>query len=132
MRDIRHRTGRCLSFLLVILAFPLAPAAPARGAAMNSGGPLPESGRELYRTACMACHGPDGAGSGRDRVGFDLPLPDFTDCNFAPREANTDWTAVVAEGGPAPGFFRDDARLRRRAERCADREGPELHAGVLR
>jgi mono/diheme cytochrome c family protein len=105
MCDIRHRTGACLSFFLMILALPLMlAAAPARGAAMNSGGPLPESGRELYAMACMACHGPDGTGMGRERVGFDLPVRDFTDCNFATREANRDWTAVVAEGGPARGF----------------------------
>ena len=110
MRHIRYRAGGCLPFFLVILALPLAlVTAPARGAAMNmsTSGPLPQNGSELYGTACMACHGSDGAGAGRDRVGFDLPLPDFTDCSFATREANADWTAVVAEGGPARGFSAD-------------------------
>jgi hypothetical protein len=40
------------------------------------------------------------------RVGFDVPLPDFTDCNFAVREPNGDWMAIAHEGGPARGFSR--------------------------
>jgi len=65
---------------------------------------LPKEGKELYETACIACHGADGAGAPLSRVGFDLPLPDFTDCVFAPREADTDWIGVAAEGGPARAF----------------------------
>ncbi len=38
------------------------------------------------------------------RVGFARPLPDFTDCNFASREPDVDWRAVVHAGGPARGF----------------------------
>jgi mono/diheme cytochrome c family protein len=67
-------------------------------------GDLPKDGRGLYESACMACHGVDGAGAPLSRVGFDLPLPDFTDCTFAPREADTDWIGVAAEGGPARAF----------------------------
>ena len=37
-------------------------------------------------------------------MGFDTPLPDFSDCNFATRETEADWASVVAEGGPARGF----------------------------
>ena len=48
---------------------------------------LPECGRELYRMSCAACHGPDGRGAPVSMVGFDTPLPDFTDCNFSTREA---------------------------------------------
>jgi hypothetical protein len=33
-----------------------------------------------------------------------LPLPDFTDCNFAVREPSADWLAVAHDGGPARGF----------------------------
>lgn len=65
---------------------------------------LPESGRELYRLSCAACHGSDGRGAPTGMVGFDTPLPDFTDCNFTTREAAADWIAVAMEGGPARGF----------------------------
>jgi mono/diheme cytochrome c family protein len=62
------------------------------------------SGSELYRAACMACHGEDGSGQPRATVGFDLGLPDFTDCSFASREPVADWVAVAHDGGPARGF----------------------------
>jgi mono/diheme cytochrome c family protein len=65
---------------------------------------LPESGRALYRVSCAACHGADGRGASASMVGFDTPLPDFTDCNFSTREAEADWAIVVMEGGPARGF----------------------------
>ena len=67
-------------------------------------GKLPESGRELYRISCAACHGSDGRGASASMVGFENPLPDFTDCNFSTREAEADWAIVVQEGGPARGF----------------------------
>jgi mono/diheme cytochrome c family protein len=67
-------------------------------------GTLPESGSELYRMSCAACHGPDGRGASASIVGFENPLPDFTDCNFSTREAAADWIIVVQEGGPARGF----------------------------
>ena len=63
-------------------------------------------GEALYRAACAACHGADGRGTTQALVGFDLPLPDFTDCNFATREPDVDWLAVSHQGGPARGFSR--------------------------
>lgn len=68
--------------------------------------PTIRSGAELYREACAACHGADGKGQPRSVVGFDVPLPDFTDCSFATREPDVDWFAVVHEGGPVRGFHR--------------------------
>ena len=73
-------------------------------AAGKFGDGLPESGRELYRISCAACHGADGRGAPASLVGFDIPLPDLTDCNFSTREADADWDTVVREGGPARGF----------------------------
>ena len=64
------------------------------------------TGEEVYRAACLTCHGPGGTGSSRTVVGFDTPLPDFTDCGFASAEADADWHAVVHEGGPIRGLAR--------------------------
>jgi mono/diheme cytochrome c family protein len=65
---------------------------------------LPEGGRELYEIGCAKCHGSDGRGVDPASVGFTLPLPDFTDCRFASREAIADWAAITHLGGPARGF----------------------------
>ena len=63
-----------------------------------------KTGASLYKEACAACHGADGKGQERSAVGFDLALPDFTDCSFATREPDADWLAVSHDGGPARGF----------------------------
>jgi hypothetical protein len=60
----------------------------------------------LYRTACATCHGPDGKGSPRSVVGFEAPLPDFSNCSFATGEPDPDWFAVVHEGGPVRALDR--------------------------
>jgi hypothetical protein len=64
------------------------------------------SGERLYRDACAACHGGGGGGVPQSIVGFDIPLPDFTDCSFATREPDSDWYAVAHDGGPARAFDR--------------------------
>lgn len=66
-------------------------------------GDTPES---LYAAACAACHAPDGRGRSASQLGFDLPLPNFTDCNFASREPDSDWLAIIHEGGPVRSFDR--------------------------
>jgi hypothetical protein len=62
------------------------------------------SGREVFETTCIACHGPDGRGQVNPALTNILKLPDFTDCNFAVREPSADWLAVAHKGGPARGF----------------------------
>ena len=62
------------------------------------------SGREVFETTCIACHGPDGRGTANPALTKVLTLPDFTDCNFAVREPSADWLAVAHNGGPARGF----------------------------
>lgn len=64
----------------------------------------PDRGRMLYQKACASCHGSDGTGAAPHAVGFETPLPDFTDCSFATREPDIDWLAVSHDGGPARGF----------------------------
>ncbi len=68
--------------------------------------PALETGKEIYRAACVACHSADGRGAGRSSVGFETRLPNFTDCNFASREPDSDWKAIIHNGGPARGFSR--------------------------
>ena len=91
----------------------------------------PPTGRDLYQVSCAACHGVDGSGASRDRVGFDQALPDFTDCNFATREANLDWIAVAQEGGPAR-FLTAHAGLWRCLDRKAERSSHRSYPDVLR
>jgi mono/diheme cytochrome c family protein len=67
-----------------------------------------DSGESVYRAACAACHGPDGRGAPQLTVGFDVPLPDFTDCSFNSREPAADWFAIGHDGGPVRAF---DARM---------------------
>jgi mono/diheme cytochrome c family protein len=66
----------------------------------------PAPGKALYDAACMSCHGPDGRGMPRSAVGFDIPVPDFTDCSFATPEPDVDWLIVVKHGGPIRAFDR--------------------------
>jgi mono/diheme cytochrome c family protein len=57
-------------------------------------------GARIYQDNCAACHAVDGRGNPQAIVGFEQPLPDFTDCLFATVEAAEGWEAVVREGGP--------------------------------
>jgi mono/diheme cytochrome c family protein len=61
---------------------------------------------QLYRAACAACHGADGKGQPQSAVGFDTPLPDFTDCAFTTPEADLDWLSVIHRGGRIRGLDR--------------------------
>ena len=64
------------------------------------------SGAELYATACASCHGVDGSGRMQEELAFETPVPDFSDCEFASREPDPDWYAIIHEGGPARAFDR--------------------------
>jgi mono/diheme cytochrome c family protein len=89
--------GVCLSVTMLTLAATIGLSAAAQAS---------RSGEEIYRTACATCHGADGRGNPRSHVGFDTPLPDFTDCSFATPEAEADWFAIVHAGGPVRAFAR--------------------------
>lgn len=86
--------------LLAPLAAALCTLAPLVAAAQSRSGPA------LYEWACAACHGHDGRGQPRNRVGFATSLPDFTNCSFATPETDVDWAAIVSHGGPARAFDR--------------------------
>ena len=64
------------------------------------------TGAELYDAGCAACHGADGTGTPQSTVGFETPLPDFSDCSFSSVEPEADWLAVAHDGGPVRGFDR--------------------------
>lgn len=64
------------------------------------------NGQQLYQVACAACHGNDGRGQPIEVRGFDIDLPDFTDCSLTTPEADLDWLSVVHQGGPARAFDR--------------------------
>ena len=74
--------------------------------AASGGEPRLTSGREIYRAACIGCHGPDGKGMPQSTIGFEPPktFPDFTACTATTREPNADWTSIIHNGGPARGF----------------------------
>jgi mono/diheme cytochrome c family protein len=67
-----------------------------------------DTGESVYRAACATCHAADGRGAPLEVVGFDTPLPDFTDCSFSSREPEADWVGIGHDGGPVRGF---DARM---------------------
>jgi mono/diheme cytochrome c family protein len=69
--------------------------------------PMPPNGRAIFVANCATCHGDEGRGMRTPaEVGFDLPLPDFTDCVFANREADADWSSIIHRGGPRRAFPR--------------------------
>ena len=63
-------------------------------------------GAQLYEAACAACHGSDGRGRPVPVRGFELELPDFTDCGLTTPEADLDWHSVIHQGGPVRAFDR--------------------------
>ena len=66
----------------------------------------PRRARQVYESACAACHGIDGRGRPAAMSDYPVAAPDFTDCSFATREPDADWLAVSHAGGPARGFSR--------------------------
>jgi cytochrome c553 len=64
------------------------------------------SGEELFRSGCVTCHGADGQGGAREQIGFDDPLPNFAECSTASPEPDSDWLAIIHQGGRARAFPR--------------------------
>jgi hypothetical protein len=72
-------------------------------AAAQQAGPA-RTGRQVYETVCITCHGPDGRGGVNPAIEKIVKPPDFTDCAFAAREPDRGFLAVAHDGGPARGF----------------------------
>ncbi len=78
--------------------------------------PRLRTGKAIYQAGCIGCHGPQGKGMPRPAIGFEPPstFPDFTRCDQTTPELNSDWKAVILNGGPFRGFsqimpsFRDE------------------------
>ena len=81
-------------------------ASAAPQASRLASGAAPRSGADVFRAACITCHGTDGTGNPKSHVGFDVPVPDFTDCSATTPEVEHDWFSVVYNGGPIRAFDR--------------------------
>jgi len=66
--------------------------------------PPDADGEYIFKNNCATCHGADGKGSPQSVIGFDAPLPDFTDCPTNTVEPFGDWNSVVHRGGPIRGL----------------------------
>jgi len=65
-----------------------------------------QTGKQIYDTGCVSCHGRDGKGQARNLAGFEPPasFPDFSDCPTSTPEPDVQWRAVITHGGPARAF----------------------------
>jgi mono/diheme cytochrome c family protein len=65
-----------------------------------------ETGKQIFESACIGCHGPGAKGQPQSTLGFEPPdtFPDFSDCNGSTREKTYDWRAIIRDGGRARGF----------------------------
>ena len=74
-----------------------------------------DTGKQIFESGCVSCHGANGSGQSRNLAGFEPPatFPDFSDCPTSTVEPDIQWRAVITNGGPARGFseimpsFRD-------------------------
>lgn len=64
------------------------------------------TGKEVFQSACINCHGPDGKGQPQTFLGFEPPatFPDFSDCPTSTPEIDMQWRAIINNGGAARGF----------------------------
>jgi mono/diheme cytochrome c family protein len=93
-------------FVAGLVAAGVAPLATLRAQSGTQPALRLETGAEIYKAGCVACHGGDGRGTSQNIAGFEKPdtFPDFTDCPTSTPETNTQWKAVIKEGGKARGF----------------------------
>ena len=92
--------------LLTLLTAVFATTATISAAPSSETAPDISGGKEVYRSACIACHGPEGKGVPQTVRGFNQPstFPDFTRCDQTTSELNNDYRAVITNGGPYRGF----------------------------
>jgi len=99
------RSGSIALAAVVWTGFALAPSSHGQAVANTVAAHL-TSGKEIYQSACISCHGADGSGAPQKLRGFKAPdtFPDFTRCDQTTPEDNKAWEAVITYGGPFRGF----------------------------
>lgn len=107
---LRHGLRRSARILIALVALTISGCISSGGDPNSSNAERlavergQQTGRQLFDNNCAACHGVDGKGRPVTQVGFDVPLPDFTDCSYNSPEQSADWVAIAHEGGPIRGF----------------------------
>ena len=91
-----------LAGLVAVTVGAGAPQAAAQEAAPTSA--PTRTGKQVYESVCVACHGPEGRGGVNLELEKIVKPPDFSDCAFANREPDRGFLAVAHNGGPARGF----------------------------
>lgn len=67
-----------------------------------------DTGKQIYESGCVSCHGRDGRGQSQNLTGFEPPptFPDFSDCPTSTPEPDVQWRAIITHGGEARAFSR--------------------------
>jgi mono/diheme cytochrome c family protein len=105
--QLRLSGARCFTAVSAVVApFVLLTAGLSFGQSNKDSARQLESGEQIYKSACVACHGSDGKGTPQSISGFEPPrtFPDFTRCDQTTPEPNSAWKAIITHGGPTRGF----------------------------
>jgi len=90
-------TGGFLVSVLALALWSRAGAAPTASRELASG-------RQLYATHCVACHGESGRGDGPSAAGFGTKPSDLTDGRLMNRLPDEFLVNIILHGGPAEGL----------------------------
>jgi len=105
--QLRLSGARCFTAVSAVVApFVLLTAGLSFGQSHKDSARQLQSGEQIYKSACVACHGSDGKGTPQSISGFEPPrtFPDFTRCDQTTPEPNSAWKAIITHGGPTRGF----------------------------
>ena len=105
--QLRLSGARCFTAVSAVVApFVLLTAGLSFGQSHKDSASQLQSGEQIYKSACVACHGSDGKGTPQSISGFEPPrtFPDFTRCDQTTPEPNSAWKAIITHGGPTRGF----------------------------
>ena len=106
----QHRNSMSMRIFWVVFSTVLAGGAVWMATALQAQNTTSKrnfkTGKDIYMSGCVACHGAEGNGQSRVLQGFERPstFPDFTSCRGSTPEPNIQWQAIITNGGPARGF----------------------------